>query len=659
MMARLFDGTPEGLTDDTGILDKPKREKPIQVAEIPPAVRERMQPSAPAAPAAGATPTRTTPTDPGELVREQARLKREREELEASAKKAGQAQLGKRYQQIRAEYEPKLSAPAPQFEAPKESFAQLGALGAMMMVMGTMGGGKGLTSATGAMNAMAGMMQGYQQGRKDVFDRAKAEFEQNYKVWQENKKNIKEAFDRAIKFAPYDIQAATNKAVAELNSKGATTLAASVKTQGLQATANQYASANDKADKEIETMNDSIRRMAGERPAQADEVGVALAGEIPQGTRLTRGGETPAKPETAAERLKRLKRQEGDVETELEVLKARKQYAPPAPVGGADYQFVQVEGEPPFRASAEEREQLRKSGLNFKYVAAPKSPEQEPTYDVVSPRTGKLEKMPRSEYEALRAKGEAPQLAGEAKAEKTDAEKKQEEMDAIMKAVGPRATLARLLGPEVALATQDEKVAKEIVDNITSIRSTLDLVKQANDPEIRFGEVGRSTDRFLSYVRRNLGQIRDEANPEEATRAIDRAASEAGMDRNDKNIVFYKEAIFTALEVERAARGGSILPVAFMKTLTPLLDPRNQTREQFTEIFMRRANEVARKSGLTQDQISKGIQGVQTFRLTPESITGGGQARQLSPADQQALDWANSNPTDPRSRAIKQRLGVQ
>lgn len=36
-----------------------------------------------------------------------------------------------------------------------------------------------------------------------------------------------------------------------------------------------------------------------------------------------------------------------------------------------------------------------------------------------------------------------------------------------------------------------------------------------------------------------------------------------------------------------------------------------------------------------------------------------GTARQLSPQDKQALDWANSNPRDPRAAEIKARLGVQ
>lgn len=31
----------------------------------------------------------------------------------------------------------------------------------------------------------------------------------------------------------------------------------------------------------------------------------------------------------------------------------------------------------------------------------------------------------------------------------------------------------------------------------------------------------------------------------------------------------------------------------------------------------------------------------------------------LAPADQQALDWANANPKDPRAAEIKQHLGVK
>lgn len=45
--------------------------------------------------------------------------------------------------------------------------------------------------------------------------------------------------------------------------------------------------------------------------------------------------------------------------------------------------------------------------------------------------------------------------------------------------------------------------------------------------------------------------------------------------------------------------------------------------------------------------------------LTPTSTAKGAAQKTLSPADKQALDWANSNPTDPRSAKIKQRLGAK
>jgi hypothetical protein len=47
-------------------------------------------------------------------------------------------------------------------------------------------------------------------------------------------------------------------------------------------------------------------------------------------------------------------------------------------------------------------------------------------------------------------------------------------------------------------------------------------------------------------------------------------------------------------------------------------------------------------------------------RIERDYVKGGGmKSPPLSPQDQQALNWANSNPNDPRSAQIKQRLGVK
>lgn len=449
-------------------------------------------------------------------------LKSQQKEEESARKKAAsaaeKAALGKRYGEIRAQYEPELQKPAPEFTPSKETVANLGSLGGMLMVLGAMGGGKGLVGATGAMNAMAGMLKGYQDGRKELFDREKATFEQNFKVWQENRKIIKDTFDRAIKFAPYDLQKATNDTVARLKSIGATTLAASVQKNGLQ----QTATAVQQADTQFNQVAMPI-------------VNQITAARFPLGVTQAPSGAAP-RPMTVKQQIADLEAQKARAEQTVSEAELRKKISPPVSLSAAQ-------------------------------------------------------------------------------------EKEKADVEALEKGAGPRQTLSRLLGPEIAKNT-DEKVAEKLVSQITNIRNTLDLVKKAEDPDIRFGEIGRTYDRVLSGLFRNIDTV-SKTNPntpvtaDQVVAQIDNAARAEGINPNDKNIIFYKEAIFNALELEREARGGSILPVAVMRTLTPLLDPRTQTREQFIGIQLSRANEVARKTGLPQDVLNKGISKVETFSLGP------------------------------------------
>ena len=172
--------------------------------------------------------------------------------------------------------------------------------------------------------------------------------------------------------------------------------------------------------------------------------------------------------------------------------------------------------------------------------------------------------------------------------------------------VGARGALATMFGPEVAARTP-EKQAEKLVGSVNSIKSTMDLIQKAQDPDIQFGELGRIGTNIQAAFRRNLGPDNAELSPQAVSASIDQAAKESGLNPNDKNVVFYKEAVFTALELERQARGGSILPVAVMKTLGPLLDPKSMTREAYVEVLRRRAEDVARATGLTQDQINTAI----------------------------------------------------
>jgi len=358
-MAKEFGLTPDMLADGASDILDPPKEKPIQVAELPTSIRERIRSSAPAAPAA------ITARDPGDLVREEKQKERERIELETKLKKEQGAATAARQAKIYKEYEPQLSAAPPKFEAPKETFTQLAGLGMMMMMMGSMAGGKTYGSAIGAMNGLAGMLKGYQEGRKEAYDRSKTTFDENLKAWKENKAQVKEAFTRALKLGSKDINTATNEVIKELTAANAPTAAEIVRKRGLATAAQAFNVASENSDKSIDMMRVEINRMAGIQ--QPTEGGVELAGDPAGAGKLTG---TPG--ETTKQRIERLRREESDAAIELEVLKARKTYAPPAASGGQDPQWVKAEGEL-FRATKDERQQMRDANIAFEYATGPKS----------------------------------------------------------------------------------------------------------------------------------------------------------------------------------------------------------------------------------------------------------------------------------------------
>jgi hypothetical protein len=67
-----------------------------------------------------------------------------------------------KYEEIKS-----LMKPVPEFKPTQENALDLGAIFSMIGTMGVALGGSGKLSGMNALNAMNGMLQGYQQGRKD------------------------------------------------------------------------------------------------------------------------------------------------------------------------------------------------------------------------------------------------------------------------------------------------------------------------------------------------------------------------------------------------------------------------------------------------------------------------------------------------------------
>ena len=352
-MARIegLDSTPDYLSDGTDLITR--GDKPTRLAQVPPSVfKER--------PAGGIS-------DDERKIKQDELRRLEEEEKKSKAPPpqtpppARAAAGPSRREQVYAQYEKALAQPAPKYEAPKETFTQMAGLGAMMMMLGAMAGGKTYGSAIGAMNGLAGMFKGYQEGRKEAYDRSKIQFEQSLKAWKENKAQVKESLTRALKSGSKNLSQATADVVAELTEKGETTAAELVKKRGLAAAAQAFTVADENADRQIDAMRDQINRIAG--ITVPTEVGVQLAGEIPTGGALTR----PV--ESRADQIRRLREELGVTEPEA-IEKPKRESAK-----AADPQWIKI-GDKTYRSTADDRRRLVEQGVDFEYTGAPRSPAQ-------------------------------------------------------------------------------------------------------------------------------------------------------------------------------------------------------------------------------------------------------------------------------------------
>jgi hypothetical protein len=427
--------------------------------------------------------------------------------------KQAQGEATKRAQsQIMADYGSTLfSKPAPKFSASQEDMSGFAALGSLLAVSGAMMGMKGKNSGIMAMNAISGMMKGYQQGRKDLYEQERQKFEASMKDWERERGQIKEAFDMALKMAPTNYKGATQFLNKTLASMGVDVPRASIERNGLTQTVGTYGQALDKAGNTAK----AISARTGFRMSPQEQIA--------------------------------LTQEEARREAEKKAL------------GTGTLEYGQIEGVPGMYT----REQIVRAGTKFQPLQKP------------------------SVSEATAAR--------EAKI-----------------GAGPKADLAKMIGIEAAAATP-EKTAEKIVGQVKSIKATMNLMRAAQDPEINFGELGRLSTVVSSAFDRNLPKdgVTSSTQAQAITNdSIDEAAQKAGLSPTDKNVVFYKKAVFTALELEREARGGSILPVAVMRSLGPLLDPKSMTREAYTAILKDRAEEVGRSTGFTQDQLMNALNAV-------------------------------------------------
>ena len=176
------------------------------------------------------------------------------------ADKAARGEASKRSEsQIISEFGPSLySKPIEEFKPSQETAAGFAALSSLMMVAGSLFGGGGRLAGIGAMNNIAGMIKGYQSGRKDLYEQERQQFEENMKVQERNRADIKEAFNLALKMAPTNLRGAEEFMSKVFMSKGMNIPHEMIKTSGFTHTAGVRLGAVDRADNITKLIADSL-----------------------------------------------------------------------------------------------------------------------------------------------------------------------------------------------------------------------------------------------------------------------------------------------------------------------------------------------------------------------------------------------------------------
>ncbi|NBV59176.1 MAG: hypothetical protein EBR68_05265 [Synechococcaceae bacterium WB4_2_0811] len=98
--------------------------------------------------------------------------------------------------------------PIPEFIPTQETARDIGTLASLLMVAGATLGGKARGGALMAVQSMTGMMNGYRQGRQDLYQRERQNFETGVRQVQAQNQQLQQAFERAQRLAQTDMEAA-------------------------------------------------------------------------------------------------------------------------------------------------------------------------------------------------------------------------------------------------------------------------------------------------------------------------------------------------------------------------------------------------------------------------------------------------------------------
>lgn len=184
--------------------------------------------------------------------KEQLKKKEEYENLQQQerlkAKGVGEAEIAARQREL-----------AQPFKPTQETVGQIMTLAGMLAFVGVTAGTKGYASATNANNAMAGVIKGYNDGRKELFDQQKTIYEMNVKRIKEQLDFAHSALERNMKYIDQGLNVVVEKTAQELRAKDYQVLAKTLEVQGFQNYMKNVDTMRSKLENQIKTVSGVIK----------------------------------------------------------------------------------------------------------------------------------------------------------------------------------------------------------------------------------------------------------------------------------------------------------------------------------------------------------------------------------------------------------------
>jgi hypothetical protein len=205
------------------------------------------------------------------------------QQAQAEAKATAMVEPTQKYvsdvQSAQQAYQQKKEAePIPAFVPTRDSAEDLAKLFSFIGVMGTfVGRGAGKQASMGAMSAMTGMMNGWQQGRTDLYNQEKVKFEKDFNRVQKLHQDLAKDLETAVKTAATNKELGVRLAEEAAIRSGSDIVAAQVKKGNLVAaleTSKEMASAAQKVGAQVEKLLEAdIRARSSVEAAAARATG--------------------------------------------------------------------------------------------------------------------------------------------------------------------------------------------------------------------------------------------------------------------------------------------------------------------------------------------------------------------------------------------------